>query len=52
VLVQTRRVLGQLGWSWSELEERWDLDRPEDLQRLREPGLPSELSAYARSIAV
>ncbi len=52
VLAQTRRVLGQLGWNWSELEERWDLDRPEDLQRLREAGLPSELSAYARSIAV
>jgi rSAM/selenodomain-associated transferase 1 len=34
VLEQTRRRLRRLGWHWHELPERWDVDRPEDVQRL------------------
>ncbi|MCC7546666.1 MAG: TIGR04282 family arsenosugar biosynthesis glycosyltransferase [Burkholderiales bacterium] len=29
----TRQRLRALGWRWHELPARWDLDRPEDLQR-------------------
>lgn len=42
VMGQTRERLGRLGWKWTELPSRWDVDRPEDLVRLREEGL-SEL---------
>ena len=31
----TRAVLTDLGWRWCELPLLWDLDRPEDLERLR-----------------
>jgi len=34
VLDQTRSRLSALGWRWHELPERWDVDRPEDLDRL------------------
>jgi rSAM/selenodomain-associated transferase 1 len=34
VLEQTRTRLRYLGWQWQELPERWDVDRPEDVQRL------------------
>lgn len=34
VLHQTRAKLLELGWSWDELPERWDVDRPEDVLRL------------------
>jgi len=33
VLERTRERLRALGWQWHELAPRWDLDRPEDLQR-------------------
>lgn len=33
VLERTRERLRALGWQWHELPPRWDLDRPEDLQR-------------------
>jgi len=33
VLAGTRQRLRALGWQWHELAPRWDLDRPEDLQR-------------------
>jgi len=36
VLEETRKRLKKLGWQWRELEERWDVDRPEDVERLRE----------------
>jgi rSAM/selenodomain-associated transferase 1 len=36
VLEETRTRLKKLGWQWRELEERWDVDRPEDVERLRE----------------
>lgn len=34
----TRRRLVTLGWTWSELPELWDLDRPEDWKRLATSG--------------
>jgi len=38
VLKETRERLRVLGWRWHELKERWDVDRPEDLERLRMEG--------------
>ncbi len=35
VNADTRARLGALGWRWRELDTLWDLDRPEDLERLR-----------------
>ena len=35
VLEQTRRRLARLGWRWKELRTLWDVDRPEDVLRLR-----------------
>ena len=34
VMAETRVRLKQLDWSWHELETLWDVDRPEDYQRL------------------
>jgi rSAM/selenodomain-associated transferase 1 len=34
VMQQTRDRLMNIGWSWSELPTLWDIDRPEDLDRL------------------
>jgi rSAM/selenodomain-associated transferase 1 len=34
VMEQTRQRLRNLGWRWHELPAHWDLDRPEDYQRL------------------
>ncbi|HEU0282595.1 MAG TPA: TIGR04283 family arsenosugar biosynthesis glycosyltransferase [Gallionella sp.] len=34
VLDETRERLAALGWRWRELETLWDVDRPEDLERL------------------
>jgi rSAM/selenodomain-associated transferase 1 len=39
VLEATRVRLCALGWRWEELETLWDVDRPEDYQRLMESGL-------------
>jgi rSAM/selenodomain-associated transferase 1 len=39
VLEQTRRRLARLGWRWTELRTLWDVDRPEDVARLRRSGL-------------
>jgi glycosyltransferase A (GT-A) superfamily protein (DUF2064 family) len=38
VLDQTRACLQGLGWKWHELSERWDVDRPEDVERLIREG--------------
>lgn len=38
VMAQTRARLNRLGWRWSELAMRWDVDRPEDLERLQREG--------------
>jgi glycosyltransferase A (GT-A) superfamily protein (DUF2064 family) len=35
VMAQTRNALSRLDWSWAELDTLWDIDRPQDLQRLR-----------------
>jgi rSAM/selenodomain-associated transferase 1 len=35
VLAQTRRRLKALRWNWEELRTLWDVDRPEDVLRLR-----------------
>lgn len=44
VMAQTRERLTGLGWRWRELAPGWDVDRPEDLARLRaQPGLPAPL---------
>lgn len=34
VLEETRSRLRALGWSWRELRTGWDVDRPEDVERL------------------
>ena len=35
VMSATRERLRELGWSWRELRQVWDVDRPEDYERLR-----------------
>ena len=39
VLEQTRARLERLGWNYAELVPLWDVDRPEDLERLARTGL-------------
>jgi len=39
VMAETRSRLRRLGWNWRELETLWDVDRPEDYQRLMDSGL-------------
>lgn len=39
VMAGTRERLKRLGWTWRELEILWDIDRPEDYQRLMDSGL-------------
>ena len=39
VLAQTRLRLRRLRWRWTELRTVWDVDRPEDVARLRKSGL-------------
>jgi len=39
VLAQTRRRLEGLRWRWRELRTLWDVDRPEDVVRLRKSRL-------------
>ncbi|MEQ1879889.1 MAG: TIGR04282 family arsenosugar biosynthesis glycosyltransferase [Burkholderiales bacterium] len=34
VMDETRERLLQLGWRWHEITTQWDVDRPEDYQRL------------------
>lgn len=34
VMEQTRDRLRELAWTWKELPARWDIDRPEDYERL------------------
>ncbi len=43
VLAATRQNLRTAGLSWVELAPRWDVDRPEDLERLKtlQPAFPS-----------
>jgi rSAM/selenodomain-associated transferase 1 len=41
VAATTREAFSELGWRWRELPQLWDLDRPQDLDRLQQdyPGL-------------
>ena len=39
VMDETRARLRELGWHWRELETLWDVDRPEDYERLRLMGM-------------
>jgi rSAM/selenodomain-associated transferase 1 len=34
VMEETRQRLRELRWSWKELPQRWDVDRPQDYDRL------------------
>lgn len=38
VMEETRQRLRNLGWRWHELPSHWDVDRPEDYQRLVREG--------------
>lgn len=38
VMAETRQRLRNLGWRWHELPVHWDVDRPEDYQRLVREG--------------
>jgi len=45
VMDETRHRLQEFGWSWQELAQRWDIDRPQDYDRLlREQ--PAFVSVY------
>jgi rSAM/selenodomain-associated transferase 1 len=39
VMADTRTRLTRLGWRWRELETLWDVDRPQDYERLLASGL-------------
>jgi len=39
VMEETRARLRELGWPWRELETLWDVDRPQDYERLLASGL-------------
>ena len=39
VMAETRRRIGDLGWSALELDTLWDVDRPEDWERLAQTRL-------------
>jgi rSAM/selenodomain-associated transferase 1 len=39
VMEETRARLRKLGWPWRELETLWDVDRPQDYERLLASGL-------------
>lgn len=39
VMAESRARLAALGWRWRELETLWDIDRPEDYDRLLKSGL-------------
>ena len=36
VLLDTRARLAALNWEWKELRTLWDVDRPQDIERLRQ----------------
>lgn len=52
VMAQTRARLRELGWAWQELPCCWDLDEPQDLERLRAvPDLPLSVRALLEQSA-
>lgn len=44
VMAKTRRRIGDLGWTMLELDTLWDVDRPEDWERLAETRLIGPLA--------
>jgi len=50
VMEDQRARLREVGWRWSELPPLWDVDRPEDLARIRSgvPGVAALLTALRR----
>ena len=44
VMDETRARLRELGWRWRELDTLWDVDRPEDYERLRAMGIVPHFS--------
>ena len=40
VMQTTRERLKSIGWHWKELDTIWDLDRPEDLNKLSQLAIP------------
>jgi rSAM/selenodomain-associated transferase 1 len=49
VLAVTRERLAAFGWKWRELETLWDVDRPQDYERLLASGLLGSRRAPARA---
>lgn len=47
VIAETRARLAALDWRWRELETLWDVDRPEDYQRLLDSALLDDRRATA-----
>lgn len=45
VMEETRQRLHNLGWRWHELPVRWDVDRPQDYQRLVREGILSAMNS-------
>lgn len=48
VLAETRDRLRSLQWRWHELPVSWDVDRPEDYERLRRENWPGEYVIESR----
>jgi rSAM/selenodomain-associated transferase 1 len=51
VLARTRRTLSALGWRVVEAATRWDVDRPEDFERLRGDPATASLALALRDAA-
>ena len=51
VMIRTRERLRQAGSRWRELDASWDVDRPEDVDRLCASGLMPEVGALVRRSA-
>lgn len=52
VLAQTRARLRRLGWRWQELRTLWDVDRPEDVARLRQIAPDLFMRSWTRSAII
>jgi rSAM/selenodomain-associated transferase 1 len=51
VMQQTRDRLQALGWTWREQPALWDVDRPADLDRLRQSGFAMDTPGRAAETA-
>jgi len=47
VMEETRQRLRNLGWHWHELPMHWDVDRPEDYQRMVRDGFLTAMDSGA-----